>query len=237
MSLHVIKLILGTVLMTAGLTALLSMLNLMGRAEHKTDPLVLRRIHRTAGFIFAVLFLILALLGAKIVRAAGDGLPLRGVLHAVLGLALVAVLTLKVLFIRFYRQFLKHVPVMGMTVFILAFLIFCLSAGFTIVRNVPLHRQTRVLSGGPARLQDTARRGAALFATHCAGCHHAQNEAAGAGPGLKGILKKDKLPASGRPATLDNVRSQLIRPIGNMPPFNTLSEEQIQDLLAFLESL
>ena len=57
------------------------------------------------------------------------------------------------------------------------------------------------------------------------------------GPGLLGLFKGQALPASGRPATEDNVRSQLITPFEKMPAFEELSEGQIADLIAYMRTL
>ena len=79
--------------------------------------------------------------------------------------------------------------------------------------------------------------GRALFEAKCSFCHYVDRDQTKIGPGLKGVLTKASLPASGRPATLDNVRSQLKSPVGKMPAFASLSEQEIADLLAYLKTL
>jgi cytochrome c1 len=39
------------------------------------------------------------------------------------------------------------------------------------------------------------------------------------------------------PATPENIVSQLMKPFGQMPSFDYLSDEEIEDLLAFLNTL
>jgi cytochrome c2 len=58
------------------------------------------------------------------------------------------------------------------------------------------------------------------------------------GPGLKGILTREKLPVSGKPATPENVIHQLKEPFKDMPSFrSSLSEQDINDLIAYLKTL
>jgi mono/diheme cytochrome c family protein len=87
------------------------------------------------------------------------------------------------------------------------------------------------------KIEGNAATGEALFDTKCSFCHSATSEDPGFGPGLKGLLKKDSLPSTGRPATVANVVDQLKAPVGVMPPFASLSEQELRDLIAFLETL
>jgi mono/diheme cytochrome c family protein len=79
--------------------------------------------------------------------------------------------------------------------------------------------------------------GAALFHQNCSACHYPDRRETKIGPGLKGILQGGRLPASGRPATVESVRDQLITPYKTMPSFAHLSEEEVAALIAFLKTL
>jgi cytochrome c2 len=57
------------------------------------------------------------------------------------------------------------------------------------------------------------------------------------GPGLKGLLQRDVLPVSKKPATAENVLNQLNRPYNKMPSFHWISEEEKLNILAFLNTL
>lgn len=131
MSLYLIKAMIATALIAAGIAAFASQMTLMGRAERKGDPEKLRRLHRNAGRAFVVLLLPLAFLGTKFWVAAGDSLSIRAGFHVVLALALVTLVLLKVLIVRVHRGFLRFAPTLGMTVFALALLVFALSAVFS----------------------------------------------------------------------------------------------------------
>ncbi|UCE21412.1 MAG: cytochrome c, partial [Candidatus Aminicenantes bacterium] len=79
--------------------------------------------------------------------------------------------------------------------------------------------------------------GRALFNSQCASCHFADREESKSGPGLKNLLKRDGLPSSKRPATVENIFLQLKKPFGVMPAFPSLSEKELADLIAFLKIL
>ncbi len=82
-----------------------------------------------------------------------------------------------------------------------------------------------------------AKEGAAVFTEYCVGCHYADQTDTKLGPGFKGLFGWDRLPVSGRPVTDENIRKQLKAPVGAMPAFGNLSEEQVMGLLAFLKGL
>ena len=91
----------------------------------------------------------------------------------------------------------------------------------------------------PAQIphQGNAEKGAALFKSKCVSCHFADKEESKHGPGLKNVLKKEKLPFSKRPSSIENIRKQLKTPFLTMPSFVSLSEQEIADLIAYLKTL
>jgi mono/diheme cytochrome c family protein len=80
-------------------------------------------------------------------------------------------------------------------------------------------------------------RGKNLFDSNCNFCHHDNSTETIVGPGLKGILKKPRLPVSNRPATPQNVVRQLKHPFNRMPSFDFLTDREISDILAYLNTL
>jgi mono/diheme cytochrome c family protein len=80
-------------------------------------------------------------------------------------------------------------------------------------------------------------RGKRLFEDKCSACHDPYHRETIVGPGLRDLLKRSSLPVSGRPATPENVRRQLREPFEKMPSFAYLSDEEVADLLAFLDTL
>lgn len=85
----------------------------------------------------------------------------------------------------------------------------------------------------------TAVTGPALFEEKgCAQCHYTDSKDKKIGPGLKGVFSAETLPASGRPATRQNVREQLKDPYGTMPSYaDRLTEKQTRLLIEYLEGL
>ncbi len=258
------KLVVSLFFLAAGIVTFLSMLALMGKAERKASPKALRTTHITAGVIFTILLAVQAYLGAKYVGGVGDQLSLRAVFHGVFALGLVAVLVVKILIVQYYRKLMTYVPALGMIVFALALVVFLTSAGYNFVREVGAETgemetadstqdtpgaapEVAVETGEevaeehpPGTEGDTegdVESGQVLFENKCSFCHFADNEESKLGPGLKGILKKDSLPSSGRPATAVNILEQLKTPMSMMPSFTKLTNQELSDLLAFLETL
>jgi mono/diheme cytochrome c family protein len=82
-----------------------------------------------------------------------------------------------------------------------------------------------------------AEKGKAVFAQQCVMCHNATTTEKKMGPGLKGVFKKDKL-ANGKKATEQNVRAQIENGGNGMPAYkDMLSEEERNDLIAYLKTL
>jgi mono/diheme cytochrome c family protein len=79
--------------------------------------------------------------------------------------------------------------------------------------------------------------GGRLFNTHCSACHRTDSEARLIGPGLKGILKRKKLPVSSVPATPENIIAVMKNPVSIMPSFGHLSEDEMRDIVAYLNTL
>jgi len=238
MSFFMFKSILAVFFLLAGIIALFSMLTLMGKTERKADAKLLRRLHKGSGFVFAALLLVISYFCVKYWASAGDQISTRAVFHGVLAFSVIIVFVLKLLIVRFYKQFLKFVPVMGLTVFALSFIVFKTSAGYFFLRTFCADAGSSEISApSPTVLKGKIDNGAALFSSKCSSCHSTDREESKGAPGLKNILKKEKLPSSQRPATVENILLQLKRPFRVMPAFPSLSQEELADLLAYLKTL
>ncbi|MFZ2054441.1 MAG: cytochrome c [Candidatus Aminicenantales bacterium] len=245
MTVYLVKSIVAVVFLIFALSAALSMLILMGRPEKKTSPERLRRLHRLAGYLFALLLLGLSALGISIVVRQGDSLPLRAVIHGFIGLFLLAVFFLKVLIVRFYRQFLRLMPALGLTIFVLSLVMFSMAAFFFLrvaasepvpgeVISPPVASSAQNPTPGVDRRVES---GASLFARLCASCHYSNRKENRQGPGLKGLFTASSLPHSGKPVTEENIRQQLIHPAFSMPSFAGLTDQELADLIAYLKTL
>ena len=76
-----------------------------------------------------------------------------------------------------------------------------------------------------------------LFSNLCSGCHYMDRTDKLVGPGLKGVLKGPRLPRSGRPATPENVFRQLRQPFKDMPSFKHIPDEEVFNIIAYLNTL
>jgi cytochrome c len=93
-----------------------------------------------------------------------------------------------------------------------------------------------VLAWGASRAGD-AGKGKALFMQQCVTCHNAASNEKKLGPGLKGLFKLTKL-ANGRKATEENIRAQIDNGGNGMPPYkDLLSDQEKDDLIAYLKTL
>ncbi|HWB84870.1 MAG TPA: c-type cytochrome [Bryobacteraceae bacterium] len=81
-----------------------------------------------------------------------------------------------------------------------------------------------------------AAKGKEVF-QQCAVCHNADSTEKKMGPGLKGLFKLDKL-ANGKKVTEANVRAQIDEGGHGMPAYkDILTDQQKDDLIAYLKTL
>jgi len=222
----------------AALSAAFSMFILLGRTEKKANPETFKKVHRIAGWTFALLLLVLGVFGADFLADLGDSVSPRVVFHYTLALFLFAIILLKVLSVRFFKSFLRFAPALGMAVFVLSLVIVMGSAGYYALRGGRLPSpEVMRMPAGPSELLGNPQTGSRLFAQRCAGCHYADREESKMGPGLKGLFKLPSLPVSGRPVSVDSVLRQLKSPFKSMPATTGLAEQDLADLLAYLKTL
>ncbi len=89
------------------------------------------------------------------------------------------------------------------------------------------------ITSGPESIE----RGRSIFDLQCRFCHDTASTETAPGPGLKDILKNKRLPASNRLATPENIIRQLKEPLNRMPSFGHLTDEEIADIISFLNTL
>jgi mono/diheme cytochrome c family protein len=75
--------------------------------------------------------------------------------------------------------------------------------------------------------------GQQVFVRQCSSCHYADTD----GPGLAGLFRKPYLPSS-RPVNDARVTSVILHGWAMMPPIgNTLSDQELEELMAYLHTL
>jgi mono/diheme cytochrome c family protein len=77
-----------------------------------------------------------------------------------------------------------------------------------------------------------------IYDQYCDRCHLPYSSKKRQGPSLKGLFKREDLPVSGMPANDDRVKDVIRMGRNKMDGFgNVLTDEQINDLLAYLHTL
>lgn len=88
-----------------------------------------------------------------------------------------------------------------------------------------------------AELTPQESAGRQIFVTQCSSCHYGDKEKGLNGPGLEGLFRKPYLP-SGMVATDARVTAVILHGRNMMPALgNSLSDQQLTDLLAYLHTL
>jgi len=237
------KIVIAFLLAFAGGLAFAAKLLATGKPEPPANGPRLARIHKFAGWIFAAALALNTVLGFILLARAGDALAMRAVLHWHLALTLDVLFLFKILLVKRFRAYLRWVPGLGVAVAVSAFILTIGSAVFALITEPPGRSSVVSASSALHAVADTplrtadAENGREIFAGLCSGCHATTPGRDKAGPSLAGLFKADKLPSSGRPATEEYVRLQLLKPIGSMPSFTTLTPSEAADLLAFLRTI
>src|ERR1700741_187595 len=80
--------------------------------------------------------------------------------------------------------------------------------------------------------------GRRAYAQTCDRCHDAYSSDGRQGPSMKGVFKKEYFPLSGLPANDDRVAEIIRFGRSKMPGYGqVLSQQQVQDLLAYMHTL
>jgi cytochrome c2 len=246
MPIFFVKSLLAIPLLVLVLVAMLTMFEVFGRGEKKYNIEKLKKIHRANGKIFILLYLLIAYFCIQFLWNTKTETSPRATIHAELAVAVILLLGLKISFVRVYRQFYGQVKTLGLIIALLALGMIGNSAGHYLLvtrlgTDLPLKRSAE---GKPESLKvavktdpESVRKGKELYESKCTFCHDAYSDKATVGPGQKGLLKNPTLPASQRPATAENVVEQLRNPYRNMPSFGYLADEDVLNLIAFMNTL
>jgi cytochrome c len=109
---------------------------------------------------------------------------------------------------------------------------------------IPLAGQGQGKSAGEKKSTATGKANAAgvkagqtVFNSYCAICHLPASTEKKVGPGLKGLGKREKF-SSGEKITDGSLQAWIEKGGTNMPPFKeTLTAEQIRDVIAYIKTL
>lgn len=257
MTIFFLKSLLSLLLFVSAAAAVYSMFEALGRSTPAHSIERLKHIHKASGYVYVALFVLISYLCIGYAAASRADPSPRAALHIVLALFLTALFLLKVLYVRIFRQFYAQARTIGVIMGVLSFVLVGLTGGFYLVvsrfgQDLTVDKSVYYALKGPLltvkevehpglmtirtdRL--SIERGRTLFASKCAICHDPDSTRTIVGPGLKGLLRKPALPISGHPATAESIRFQFRQPMGRMPSFAYLSNEETEDLIAYLNTL
>jgi mono/diheme cytochrome c family protein len=247
MHIFFIKSLLSLVLLLLLGVGMYTMFELLGRAEKRYRPEALRKAHSLSGIAFFLLSLVIAYLCLDfLLKTRAEPSP-RAALHAIFSIAVLFLLCLKILFRRVYRQFYNQLQTLGFVIAFSSTVMISTSAGYYLLvtrfgKEMPAVRTS--VDAVQDNSEVTAKtdpqsiaKGKALYEAKCTFCHDPFSNVMLTGPGHKGILKNPLLPVSEKPANPENVANQLRKPYKDMPSFAYLSDDEVGDLIAYLNTL
>ncbi len=227
--------------------AMFTMFEAFGRDEKRHDIEKLKIIHKANGIIYIALYIFIAYFCLNYILQTKAELSPRAAFHFVFALTVIVLFGLKISFIRIYRQFYRHVKTIGLLIALLTFGMTGMSGGYYLfatefgtepLRKAETNRGNPAIAGIIVKTDpESIRKGKELYESKCYFCHDAYSNKKEVGPGHKGILKNPILPVSKKPATPENVANQLRNPYKNMPSFSYLLDEDVENIIAFLNTL
>lgn len=250
MHIFFIKSLLSLVIIVLTFIAMFTMYEIFGRREKRFNVEKLKKTHKINGTIFLLLYFVIAFICIDFIVKTNAVPSPRALLHAFFAIAVFVVLSTKVIILEIYRKFYNKVKILGILIVLLTFgmvgtsgIYYLIVTGFGKKSLTPeAIEQTKERVQPPLRFAvrtdaESIAKGKDLYETKCHFCHDAYSNNAGVGPGHKAILKNPLLPASKKPATPDNIANQLRYPYKDMPSFSYLSDNEIQNIIAFLNTL
>lgn len=244
MPIFLVKSLLAMPLFILTLFAMFTMFEIFGRAEKKYDIEKLKKLHRLNGSIYFLLYLLIAYFCLDFILNTKAEPSARATFHSIFALSVIILLFLKFSFVRIYRQFYGQVKTIGLLIALLTFGMIGTSAGYYLLitklgTDIPVKKvEEREAPKVVVRTDSLSiERGKELYESKCYFCHDAFSTEWGVGPGHKGILKNPLLPVSKKPATPENAANQIKNPYRDMPSFSYLSEDDVLDLIAYLNTL
>lgn len=253
MSIYFLKSILSWFMVLVVLVNVFTMFEVFGRGEARFDAARLKKIHKINGLFFVLIYLFVTYFCLRSIITGQLEFSPRSAFHAVFAFAVILLLALKISFIESYRQFYGKVLIIGPVIALLSLGMIATSGGYYLLvtrfhtdksfdeireyKDKGVERKTEAAGFEINTDPESIERGEKLFAGKCSFCHDAHSNKPGVGPGLKGVLKNRTLPVSKKPATPENVVGQLRKPFNAMPSFDKLSEKEVADVIAFLNTL
>lgn len=250
MPIFLLKSLLSLIVLLSALIGIITAFEIFGRADQKFNRDAVRKVHRANGILYLVLCLGLTYLCFGFLIRTKAEPSVRVTFHALFAISVLLILCFKILVTTRYRQFYAKLQTAGL---ILAFVSICMiatSAGYYLLvtklgKEIPAAGSSdpkKAPGAEQARMTartdpESIRKGKELYDDKCTFCHDPFSNKTLTGPGHKGILKNPLLPVSKKPAVPENIAAQLRSPFKDMPSFSYLSEEDVANITAFLNTL
>ena len=160
--------ILAVLFVSIGAITVFIMLDMVGRVKDRTDKKKWMTVHRLLGYLFIALFGLLLIIMVSKTAGIQEELSARAVFHIVLALLLLALLVIKVVIARRHSHLGSHLPMLGVTIFCLAFALTGITAGYYVLHRDNLSYTT--LSAMDDNILDLEL-GKAIMNRKCSKCH------------------------------------------------------------------
>ncbi len=167
-----ISTILSGILLIIGGVAVYLMMSKMGRKELPHPDRYLK-LHKWFGWIFVVLFLLVFVFMLERIEGYYEESSPRIAFHIVLSVALLLLLLIKVTIPRFFRMLGEHLFFLGTAVYVTAFTLITITAGYYIIwkyEEEPYISHAEI----PEHIRDLDL-GKELFIVECSTCHLLEN--------------------------------------------------------------
>src|SRR5258708_27097591 len=137
--------ILGILFVAIGVLAVWLMFDASRSAPQSLRATRMIQAHRIAGYLFVALFCLMTWFMILKIKGRSDDLPLPSMLHVLIATVLAPLLFVKVLVARYYKKHTAILVPLGLTIFVLAFVLIAPAVGPSILRTaivkaVPLQR-------------------------------------------------------------------------------------------------
>jgi mono/diheme cytochrome c family protein len=239
------------------IVAMFTMFEIFGRGTAHYKVTTLKMLHRVNGVLYLILFLYIAYHCIDFIISTKGELSSRATFHSLFALLIIVLFSVKISFIKIYKQFYAQSRTLGLVMALTTFgmvgtsgIYYLLVSGFgkheiqatVISAQVEAPTETLLRKDELPKIElrtdtESIRTGRKLFKESCSFCHDPQSTKVVVGPGLMGVLKNPTLPASKRPSTPETIAEQLRTPIKDMPAFSHLEEDEVINLISFLNTL
>lgn len=158
--------ILSLLFLVLGAAAVSTMMLKLGRQSTNRTLLI---IHRVAGWSFACVFVVMSAVMTERMTRHWEPLSPLNTAHSTLAVALLLLLILKLVIPRFFPGLAKHLFLLGIATFLLAFTLVGISAGHYLVLKI---RKIPYISHNDlSNTELDAQRGKQFLIVKCATCH------------------------------------------------------------------